>query len=201
MRRIISTLMIIVITATSALAGVHDDNWVHDYVTFETVQGNVLADKEGDGIWRYINSHTGAYDSSLMRISTEDILTDMSGRFVQSNQYYADATIYVGSEIDAYNERLANPHPGITDWDYFWGTTLNPELTGWNDFWNQCNDPSKTDADCAGTVFAGIGFAVGVAVVAVGWVALDVFIAIPAAASGGVFPVQLVSAWGWWATA
>ena len=30
----------------------------------------------------------------------------------------------------------------ISDWDYFWGTTLNPANSGWNDFWFQCADPN-----------------------------------------------------------
>ena len=56
----------------------------------------------------------------------------------------------------------------VSDWDYFWGTTLNPVNTGWNDFWFQCQDETKSTGDCVGTVFAGVGIGVAAAVAVVG---------------------------------
>ena len=50
---------------------------------------------------------------------------------------------------------------------YILGSTLNPQNTGWDDFWNQCQDPNKNAGDCVGTVFAGIGFAIALPVVAI----------------------------------
>ena len=71
----------------------------------------------------------------------------------------------------------------VSDWDYFWGTTLNPVNTGWNDFWFQCEDPDKSVGDCVGTVFGGIGFGLGAAAAVVGitW----------AVATGAVFSTAL----------
>ena len=60
----------------------------------------------------------------------------------------------------------------VSDWDYFWGTTvsqaLDPKTNGWDEFWFQCQDPDKSVGDCVGTVFAGGGIVLAATLVVVG---------------------------------
>ena len=178
--------MIVILSVNSALAGIHTDTWVTNVITFQSNDGRMFADRDEDGVWIQVDTHTGARIGDIEM--TDLYLTEtMNGRFVLANEYYADSTIYVGDEKQrAYDEWRA----GISDWDFFWGTTLNPQNTGWNDFWNQCNDPNKTAADCAGTVFAGIGIViigtyVAITAVAAGTLALSVTIGPMAATAPG----------------
>ena len=56
------------------------------------------------------------------------------------------------------------------EWDYFFGTTLDPKNSGWNDFWNACNEAEvgqRLIGDCVGTVFAGIGMAIALPIAVV----------------------------------
>ena len=184
MRNLITSIMIVLIGSTSAFANPHENNWVHGFHTFETTDGVVYADRDTNGTWIKIDGQTGEYLDDV-EITDEELVATMDGRVVLANDYYADSTIYVGAEIEAaaieaaaaYDAWRANIsdwdffwgttlNPTNTGWDYFWGTTMNPTLNGWNDFWFQCQDPNKTAGDCVGTVAAGIGFAVGVGIAA-----------------------------------
>ena len=78
----------------------------------------------------------------------------------------------------------------VSDWDYFWGTTvsqtLDPKLNGWDNFWFQCQDPEKDIGACVGTIFAGGGMVLAATVIVVGATILTVS-AIPTAGTAAVW--------------
>ena len=179
-------------TATSSLAGVHENNWVHGFVTFEETNGNVWADRELDGTWIEINGQTGEYYNDL-ELSDEALVTTKSGRMVAANQYYRDSTIYVGDEIQADIDREA-AYKAAHEWDYFWGTTLHPDNTGWNDFWATCSHPEEHPGNpvgaCFGTVAVGIGVALtaGIGLLAVAVIAPSIYLT---ATTPGILELQI----------
>ena len=59
-------------------------------------------------------------------------------------------------------------YDAISDWDYFWGTTLNPANTGWNDFWFACQDDTQEDDGCAIAIFVGTVSAIAAPLVIIG---------------------------------
>ena len=174
MKHIINMVMVVVMTATSSLAGVHDNTWAHDFPTWQGETGDVWADKENDGEWQEIDPQTGAYIRDY-EISDVDMVEWMDGRFVKVGDYYKDSTIYTG---DQARDAIVRAEAALAQykidhaWDYFWGTTLNPQNTGWDDFWNTCADPASHSGNpigaCAGTVFAGIGAVIAGVYVAIG---------------------------------
>ena len=193
MKHIITSVMIVVLSVTSAFAGVHEDNWVHGFRTFETTDGDVYADRDEDGVWDQIDGQTGAI-LGIKQVSDLYLLETMSGRLVETNQYYWDSKLYVGDEIQAAIDREA-AYKAAHEWDYFWGTTMNPTLNGWNDFWGRCQNPESTHEECVAVIAAGIGVAIGgLAVIALGTVA--VLVAMPVAGTGGGLALSTSGAWG-----
>ena len=158
-------------SVTSAFAGVSTTpkNSMFTFGTFQTVDGQIFNDLDHNGIWTKINHWDGKPAATQIAgdMTLERILAHSDGRFVEEYTYYADSEWLVGSEVP----------PPPSDWDYFWGTTLDPVNSGWNDFWNQCADPDPANpGDCVGTVFAGIGFAIGIILVTTALTAYGVVI-------------------------